>query len=38
VAKVSDGIGYTTAQIDRALIKRVRTQIPVAQHKVNVKP
>ena len=38
VAKVSDGIGYTTAQIDRTLIKRVRAQIPVAQHKVDVKP
>jgi len=37
VAKVSDGIGYTTAHIDRALIKRVRAQIPVAQHKVDVK-
>ena len=38
VAKTSDGIGYTTAQIDRSLIKRVRAQIPVAQHKVDVKP
>lgn len=38
VAKCSDGIGYTTAQIDRALIQRVRRQIPVAQHKVDVTP
>jgi nitrilase len=36
VAKASDGIGYTTAQIDRDLIKRVRAQIPVAQHKVDL--
>ncbi len=38
IARVSDGIGYTTAQIDRDLIKRVRAQIPVGQHKVDVKP
>ena len=38
VAKLSDGIGYATAQIDRDLIKRVRAQIPVAQHKVELKP
>ena len=38
IAKASDGIGYTSAQIDRNLIKRVRAQIPVAQHKVDIKP
>ena len=38
IARASDGIGYTTAQIDRELIKRVRAQIPVAQHKVDIKP
>jgi hypothetical protein len=38
VAKISDGIGYTTAQVNRDLIKRVRAQIPVARHKVDVKP
>ena len=38
ISKASDGIGYITTHLDRDLIKRVRTQIPVSQHKVDVKP
>ena len=34
VAKVSDGIGYTSARVDLELLNRVRRQIPVAQHGV----
>jgi nitrilase len=34
VAKVSDGIGYATARIDREFLARCRSQIPVAEHKV----
>jgi nitrilase len=34
VAKASDGPGVTGARIDLDLINRVRTQIPVARHKV----
>jgi nitrilase len=33
VAKASDGIGIVSTRIHRALIKKVRAQIPVAQHK-----
>lgn len=33
-AKASDGVGYITARIDRERVKKVRGQIPVAQHKV----
>ena len=33
-AKASDGVGVVSARIDPALIKKVRAQIPVAQHKV----
>ena len=36
VAKASDGVGYVAARIDTALIKKVRTMIPVAQHKVKL--
>jgi len=38
ISKASDGIGYITTHLDHDLIKRVRTQIPVSQHKVDVKP
>jgi nitrilase len=34
-AKASDGVGTVSTRIDPALIKKVRTQIPVAQHKVS---
>ena len=34
VAKASDGIGFIATRIDPALIARVRSQIPVAEHKV----
>ena len=34
IAKASDGSGIVAARIDRALVKKVRAQIPVAQHKV----
>jgi deaminated glutathione amidase len=33
-AKASDGVGIVSTRIDRDLIKKVRKQIPVAQHKV----
>lgn len=33
VAKVSDGIGYATATIDKAQIKRVRELIPMNAHR-----
>lgn len=33
-AKASDGVGFVTARIDRAIVQKVRGQIPVAQHKV----
>jgi deaminated glutathione amidase len=33
-AKASDGVGIVSTRIDRALVKKVREQIPVAQHKV----
>ena len=34
IAKASDGNGIVSARIDRALVKKIRAQIPVAQHKV----
>jgi nitrilase len=34
VAKVSDGIGFTTARIDHAVTKRVRGDMPVLEHRV----
>lgn len=34
IARASDGIGLVSARIDRALVHKVREQIPVAQHKV----
>ena len=33
VAKVSDGIGWTTARIDKALTARVRQAMPVLEHR-----
>jgi deaminated glutathione amidase len=33
-AKASDGVGIVSTRIDRNLVKKVRSQIPVAQHKV----
>ena len=34
VARASDGVGYVTARIEPERVTRVRTMIPVAQHKV----
>jgi len=34
IAKVSDGIGFTAARIDKAFLVKCREQIPLAQHKV----
>ncbi len=34
VSRASDGVGYVSARLDKALIARVRSQIPVARHKV----
>jgi nitrilase len=34
VAKVSDGIGFTTARIDHAVTRRVRENMPVLEHRV----
>ena len=34
VARASDGVGYVAARIDPDRVTRVRTMIPVAQHKV----
>jgi nitrilase len=34
VAKASDGVGFVTARLDAKLIAKVRSQIPVAAHKV----
>jgi nitrilase len=34
IAKASDGVGIVSARLDPAIVKKVRTQIPVAQHKV----
>ncbi len=36
VAKASDGVGVVSARIDTAQIKRVRSLIPVAEHKVRI--
>ncbi len=36
VARASDGVGYVAARIDPARIAKVRTMIPVAQHKVKL--
>ncbi len=33
-AKASDGIGIVSSRIDRELVRKVRAQIPVSQHKV----
>jgi len=33
VAKVSDGMGWTTARIDRAVTERVRRDMPVLEHR-----
>ncbi len=35
IARASDGAGYVTARIDPLLIEKVRTMIPVAQHRVS---
>lgn len=34
IAKASDDIGFVSARIDPALIAKIRTQIPLASHKV----
>jgi nitrilase len=34
IAKVSDGIGFAAARIDKAYLAKCRAQIPVAEHKV----
>jgi predicted amidohydrolase len=34
VAKVSDGIGWTSASIDRALTEQIRRNMPVLEHRV----
>jgi deaminated glutathione amidase len=36
VAKVSDGIGWTSAVIDRALTRRIRANMPVLEHRVAI--
>ena len=36
VAKASDGVGVVSARIDTAQIKRVRSLIPVAEHRVRI--
>ena len=33
-AKASDGVGIVSARLDPAIVKKVRSQIPVAQHRV----
>jgi predicted amidohydrolase len=35
-AKASDGVGIVSTRIDRDFVKKVRAQIPVAQHKVKL--
>jgi nitrilase len=37
VAKASDGVGIVSARIEPRLVAKVRTQIPVAQHKVKMR-
>ncbi len=34
IAKASDGTGIITARVDKSLIERCRSQIPLAEHKV----
>lgn len=34
VAQVSDGVGWTTARIDRAITEKVRRDMPVLEHRV----
>jgi predicted amidohydrolase len=34
IAKASDGVAIVSTRIDRALVKKIRAMIPVAQHKV----
>jgi predicted amidohydrolase len=36
VAKVSDGVGLTSATIDRALTERIRRNMPVLEHRVAI--
>jgi len=36
IAKASDGVGTVSARIDLEKVKKVRAQIPVAQHKVSL--
>ena len=36
VAKASDGVGVVSARIDKGQIKRVRSLIPVAEHRVRI--
>jgi deaminated glutathione amidase len=36
-ARASDGVGIVSTRIDRKLIDRVRTQIPVASHRVKIR-
>jgi predicted amidohydrolase len=35
-AKASDGVGFVSTRIERDLVKKIRAQIPVAQHRVNL--
>ena len=35
-AKASDGVGIVSARVDPSLVKKVRAQIPVARHKVDL--
>ena len=36
VARASDGVGYVAGRVDRERVKKVRTMIPVAQHRVKL--
>jgi nitrilase len=36
VAKASDGVGWTSAEIDRSLTDQIRRNMPVLQHRVKV--
>lgn len=36
IARASDGVGYVTARVDQAQIKRVRDLIPMSSHRLNV--
>jgi nitrilase len=33
VANVSDGIGWTTARIDQSILRKVRADMPVLEHR-----